>query len=129
MEPIYIVAIISFLLGASGFVIARYWIYPIYQYHKLKHQIAADLRFFEEKENYDPGRASVLKSSADMLRKRAPALTSCHDYDLPNWYRIALASRKESPVEAARDISTLANTKEWAHAEKRVRKIRANLRL
>ena len=48
------------------------------------------------------------------------ALSDLYGVDLPEWYKILLRSRKESPDEAARLLLKLGNIRDQDNAEKRI---------
>ncbi|MDH3875590.1 MAG: hypothetical protein OET07_15720, partial [Desulfobacteraceae bacterium] len=46
MEPIYVAAFISFVVGLFGYIMVRFWILPIGRYIKVKSRFASDLSVF-----------------------------------------------------------------------------------
>ena len=44
MEPIYIAAIISFVIGVFGYIIVRFWVLPIGRYIRVKSRLTSELR-------------------------------------------------------------------------------------
>jgi hypothetical protein len=63
------------------------------------------------------------------LRRQADAMVTCYQYELPYWYRLMIASRGETPVEAAKPLMGLSNIKDAEHARRRIAEIREQLRL
>jgi len=122
MEVIYFAAFISFVLGASSYIIIRFWVRPIYRYRKRKQAVAATLPIHQK------DRTPLMALSAT-LRKQAGDLSDSFDLELPHWYRMLLDKRSESPVEAARLLMKLANTKNSDHMEKQIDQIMEALKL
>lgn len=125
MEPIYLAAGASFVLGASGYIIIQFWIRPIRRYRSLKHQVVSELEC-------DPSgspESKAMPSSRDRnafaktLRSRSVALSDAYSYDLPHWYRMVLDNRGESPIEASKTLMRLANTKDPIQIQKRRKEI------
>lgn len=132
MEPIYLAAGASFILGASGYIIIQFWIRPIRRYRKLKGQVVSNLECeasvpseLEPKKNQS-SRAG--KAFAKTLRGHSVALSDAYSYDLPHWYRMVLDNRGESPIEAAKILMRLANTQDPIQIQKRRKEICESLR-
>jgi hypothetical protein len=119
--PILIAAGASFVIGLTATIVVLVWLRPIWRYRRAKGRIAAAL---EQLSSGGPDAAGALSS----VRRDAAALTDCAG-DLPSWYRIRLASRKEDPAGAAAHMSTLANTTNRGHQRRRVASVRQALRL
>ena len=49
MEPIYWAALVSFIIGAFGYIIVRFWIIPIVRYKKAKSRLKASVVGFYKK--------------------------------------------------------------------------------
>lgn len=120
MNLLYVAAFVSFLAGAFGYIIVRFWILPIGRYQKVRRRVAEDLKRLET----EPGEAM-----AKALRQDATLLSDAFDLDLPHWYRMVLNNRKESPTDAAMHLMKLANTKDQAHRQNRKSEIRKSLRI
>ncbi|MFC1813633.1 hypothetical protein ACFL03_13185 [Thermodesulfobacteriota bacterium] len=132
MEPIYIVAIISFAFGVFGYVITQFWLRPILRYRKLKHQVASDLAGYviaETVEGADKKTDRRTKDRLAAIRRHSEELSSSYSYDLPPWYRLVLQRRGESPVEASKYLMKLSNTRNPEHAKGHVEKIKACLKI
>ncbi len=130
MEPMILGGIVGFILGTFGFIIGKFWILPISRYTKIKNDILAVINSYSEKKS---GEASAENEKPDnrpeSLRKLSIALSDSYDLDIPIWYRIVLANRREFPLHAAPHLMTLANTKNEEHIQNRIHKIRVCLRL
>ena len=132
MEPIYIVAIISFFFGIFGYVITQFWLRPILRYRQLKRQVASDLAGYAMAETIEGGdkkRGQQTRDRLAAIRQHSDELSSSYSYDLPPWYRLVLQRRGESPVEASKQLMKLSNTRNPEHAEGHVGKIRACLKI
>ena len=132
MEPLHIIAVISFLSGALGYIIVQFWIRPILRYRKIKHRIASELtRFFDVEPSevaVDSDREQTAEPRAS-IRKYSIGLTDCFNYDLPRWYRMVLKQRGENPIEASQYLMKLSNTHEGASAARQVEAVRDHLRI
>lgn len=120
MNLLYVAAFVSFLAGAFGYIIVRFWILPIGRYRKIRQRVARDLK------QLDAGFSEALAKS---FREDATLLSDALDLDVPHWYRMVLANRDESPADAAMHLMKLANTKDPSHQESRAAEIRKALRL
>lgn len=125
MEILIFAAGVSFVAGAIGYIIVRFWIIPIARYNKIKRQIAAAL----------PGPATDSASekggnaSPKSLRRHAGRLNDMYYDQMPHWYKMVLANRGESPEEAVKHLNTLAGIRKKAHADRRIEQIRSCLKL
>ena len=132
MEPIYIVAIISFAFGVFGYIITQFWLRPILRYRELKRRVASDLAGYviaETVEGADKKTDRRTKDRPAAIRRHSDELSSSYSYDLPPWYRLVLQRRGESPVEASKHLMKLSNTRNSEHAERQVEKIKAVLKI
>ena len=126
MDPIYIAALGCFLLGAFGFVIFQFWMRPILKYRKLKKDASTAVASYldtingSDKELMDND--AIIKKTKP-IRKLSVDLTACFHEDLPQWYRLLLRRREESPVDAAKHMMVLSSTREYTHARNRAEKI------
>ena len=132
MEPIYIAAIISFVIGVFGYIIVRFWVLPIGRYIRVKSHLTSDLRALlnmlptEQPENTEN---TKIKDRQVSLRRHSSDLVSIFQDELPYWYRLYLNSKKEYPLEAAEFSMRLSNTRKFEHALKQVNEIKGFLRL
>ena len=125
MKLIYAPAAVSFVLGASSYIIVRFWVLPIHRYRRRKQAVAVTLSRY-------PGvrkEAAPAPDLASTLRKQAADLSDAFELEVPHWYRMLLGSREESPVEAARLLMKLANTSNADHVEKQIGRIKKCLKL
>lgn len=132
MELIYAAAFVSFVLGATSYIIIRFWVLPIYRYRKRKRSVAATLSRYQKVRERDASGSSDDMTVEDLsatLRKQAAELSDSFDLEVPHWYRMLLNSRGESPVDAARLLMKLANTQNIGHIEKQIGRIVEVLRL
>lgn len=119
-SPIGFGIAVGFVAGSFGYILARFWFRPLMAYMAIKRKIAAALA--------DGGKNQGLADAA-ALRRHAAALSDCYHDTLPSWYKLALANREESPVEASRHLLSLAGTKDPGHAAERMKQVRKHLRL
>lgn len=132
MEPIYFVAIISFVSGSLGYIIVQFWIRPILGYQRIKNKVALTIRDYNKfKNNEDVGKKIKLqmKDWVKSNRKNSVELSASYHENLPNWYKILLDSRGESPVDASNHLMTLSNTRNYDHAEKHMKEIKNYLKI
>jgi hypothetical protein len=119
-------ALFGFALGAVGYIIVKYWILPIRDYRRLKAAIREDVAFYNgaiAEGQWNSGNKKRFKKT----RKNISDLNDSYNLDIPVWYRIMLARRKESPGEAAKHLMALADIRDPEHAVKRLEKARAAL--
>ena len=132
MEPIYIVASISFLLGVFGYIITQFWIRPILRYRTIKHRIASDLKWYleaQKQEIKEKIAQEQIKARVEIIRGHCVELTDSFSYDLPHWYKLLLESRHESPINASKHLLALTNIRNSEHADRRLEKINNSLNL
>lgn len=131
MDPIYWVAIISFIIGACGYIIVRFWIIPIVRYKKTRRLLKASLETFCRKlPNAEEGKAfkkALGKKRLEEIRRQGMKLVEIHDVDLPYWYRLLLLTRKESPLNASEPILKLENMQSANQARRCVAQIGESL--
>jgi len=132
MEPIYIAALISFIVGLFGYIIIRFWILPINRYLKIKDRLSSDMNALldmlraEQPQNNEAAKIQARRVS---VRRHCSNLVSIYQNDLPYWYRLYLESKKEQPLEAAKFSMRLANTRKQEHALRQVTKVKQLLRI
>lgn len=143
MELIYVVCFTSFLLGATSYIIARYWITPIWKYHRLRIRITDTLGALAPA---SPGSAddpvSSRKAAGDAMnppltdkalkirvRKYAVALSDHYVLELPHWYRLVLFQRQEKCEDAVKEMMKLANLSDPVQVAGNIRLIRELLHL
>lgn len=132
MEPIYVAASVSFIIGLLGYFIVRFWILPIGRYIQIKGRFASDLRalmdMLQAEQRYNTEN-SPIKDRQVSLRRQSSELVSIYRNDLPYWYRLYLESKKEQPVKAAEFSMRLSNTRKLEHAFRQADEIKGFLRL
>jgi hypothetical protein len=132
MEPIYIAAFISFVIGVFGYIVVRFWILPIRRYIRVKSHLTFDLRAFlnmlptEQPENTE---ISKIQERQVSLRRHSSDLVSIYQDELPYWYRLYLKSKEERTLDAAELSMRLSNTRKLEHALKQANEIKGFLRL
>jgi len=112
LDPMYWAALFSFIAGASGYVIVRFWMIPILRYRRIKRRLLKALGdlFRELPEGNDqPPKARLGKKRVQDMRRLAMQLVELNDHDLPYWYRLVLLTRKESALNASEAIMRLEN--------------------
>lgn len=132
MEPIYVAAFISFLIGLLGYIVVRFWILPVGRYIKVKSRFAADLRALPDmlKTEQSPNaKNSRIRGRQVSLRRHSSDLVSIYQNELPYWYRLYLESKKERPLAAAESSMRLSNTRNSEHAFRQANEIKGFLRL
>ncbi len=109
----YLVPItISFLAGMLGYLLYRWWYRPVISYRRLKGRILTAIN---------------QPSPAKELRQLAMELQTLYSEKLPPWYRIKITQSGADPLGVAKDIMKLGNTKQKAHIQRGVEKIKATL--
>ncbi len=132
MEPIYVAAFISFVIGLFGYIVVRFWILPIGRYIRVKSRFASDLRVLLDMLQAEQPRNtenSQIQDRQVSLRRYSSDLVSIYQDELPYWYRLYLESKKEQPFEAAESSMRLSNTRKLEHAFLQADEIKGFLRL
>ncbi|MDL1967609.1 MAG: hypothetical protein LWW97_03450 [Deltaproteobacteria bacterium] len=132
MEPIYFVVIISFVSGSLGYIILQFWIRPILGYRKIKNKVALSIKYYYKfKNDEDVGKKikSQMKAWAKANRQNSVELSENYNEKLPNWYKMLLDSRGESPLDASNHLITLSNTSDYDHIEKHMKEIKSYLKI
>lgn len=132
MEPIYVAAFISFVIGLFGYVVVRFWILPIGRYLRVKSRLASDMNalldMLQAGQPRNTGNPQIQDRQAS-LRRCFSDLVSIYQDELPYWYRLYLESKKEQPLEAAEFSMRLSNTRKPEHAFRQGNEIKDCLRL
>lgn len=132
MTPTFAAIVISFLSGMCGYIIAFMWIRPIAKYLKLKREIRNYIKPFwidYSNSSEEPPLPDKIKGWEERNNQFAIALKACFTRELPNWYRMSLAHKKEKPIEAADLLTDMAETKKLDLTQKRALKVKELLRL
>ena len=129
MELIYAAAFVSFVLGATSYIIIRFWVLPIYRYRKRKQAVAATLSRYQATRGARGSDGVPFGDLSATLRKQAAQLSDSFELEVPHWYRMLLNSRGESPAEAVRLLTKMSNTKNTDHIEKQMDRIIDALKL
>jgi hypothetical protein len=124
MNSLIIVIFISFFAGAMSYMIAKFWLLPIFRYHQLRQLIDAELAVCKTAD--DAAVAKWLSEKKETLRRHSVSLSNAN-YDLPHWYKLVLSQRAEFHDKAADDLMKLSNTSNPEHARKRVEHVIAFL--
>jgi hypothetical protein len=109
---IYWVGVFSFLMGACGYIIVRFWIIPISRYRRAKRRLRGHLTAYRRLLPGDDAarlKGPVSRKTVRDIRRWGVKLADLHDEALPYWYRLVLMTRKESPREATEPILRLEN--------------------
>ena len=132
MEPIYVAAFISFIIGLLGYFVVRFWILPIGRYIQVKGRFASDLRTLLDMLKAEQPYKTENSQKQDRqvsLRRHSSDLISIYQNELPYWYRLYLESKKEQPLEASESSMRLSNTHKLEHAIRHADEIKGFLRL
>ena len=132
MEPIYVVVIISFISGSFGYIILQFWVRPILGYKKIKNKVVLTIKYYyKSKNNKDTGEKtkSQMKEWSKANRQNSVELSASYNENLPNWYKMLLDSRGESPIDASKHLMILSNTSNYDHAEKHIERIKNYLKI
>ena len=132
MESIYVVAIISFVAGAFGYIIIQFWIRPISGYQKIKNKVTLTIKYYSKsKDNdfIDKKIKSQMKKWNKANRQSSVELSASYNENLPNWYKMLLDSRGESPIDASKHLMILSNTSNYDHMEKHIEEIKNYLKI
>jgi hypothetical protein len=129
MEPIYIAASSCFFMSAFGYVIYQFWMRPVLRYRWLKKDARVNIISYLDTINgnneADEAMANndATENKIKIVRKLSGDLNNCFNEELPQWYKLLLQRREESPVDASKHMMVLSNTRDYAHARNRAEKI------
>ena len=132
MNPvIYAIAMVSFLIGSFGYVLVRFLVVPVVQYGWMRKKIARLLAEHRTGAGQTPSKSGNKGGSAGKrMRRLSDELTTCYTDHLPRWYRLYIEDRRgQSPLDAARILMALSNTRDPAHAAGQIERIRRCLKL
>jgi hypothetical protein len=132
MEPIYVAALISFMVGLLSYIIIRFWILPIGRYLNFKGRLASDIWAFLDLLQPDRpqnNESSQIKDIGVSVRRHCSDLISIYQNDLPYWYRLYLENKKEQPLEASTFLMRLSNTRKQEHGLRQANEIKRLLRI
>lgn len=118
--PIVVGALLSFFAGSFGYVITVLVIRPLLSYQRLRRRVRNAMAALIA----DPATGDGPEYNALAMR-----LTEICQNALPQWYQLSLANRGERPLEAAQQLTRLANTRDRDQILKRVGAIQSALRL
>jgi hypothetical protein len=128
MNTLILATLIGFSLGAAGYIVFRFWLLPIGRYQRIKDQIAERIHH-HELELASENAFQLSPDQSEICRKQAVALTDAYYDDLPRWYRMVLANRKESPDDASKNLLALSGIRDPDHARNRIHNIKKSLNL
>ena len=123
-SPYLIAAGASFLAGMFGYIIVRFWAMPIGRYRRAKARAEDALTALLAADG-----KTEMADAKKACRVAADRLSELYSVDLPPWYRMVLDQRGESPVQAAKDLMTLSNTRDPDHQIVLTEAIRKSLAL
>lgn len=112
MDSIYWALTLSFIAGAMGYIIVRFWLIPISRYRRAKKALLQSLERCAQKlpeggtehRNRVPGKKHLRE-----MRQLSAKLSEIHELELPHWFRLVLMTRNESPKSASETIDHLEN--------------------
>lgn len=126
MKALVLPAMLSFVMGAFGYILIRFWAVPIVKYRRLKGRIANSLRGLAAAE---PASIQETAGHRQQVKRQAAQLTALYAGDLPQWYKLWLRNRGELPQQAATHLMTLANIRKFEHGRRRIAQIQEALKL
>ena len=130
MNPLIPVAGLSFFVGMFGYVLIYFWLRPVIGYRNVKRRLVKDLNAITYPQDGQPQASKQdLKSRKAVWKKHASAVTAVYEERLPDWYKLTLTRRGESPMDAAKHLLALANIQNPQHAAKRIAQIKGSLQI
>ena len=126
MEPIYIAAVGSFVLSAFGYVIYHFWVRPVMRYRWLKKDARTNIASYLDTINGTEDEMinnDAVEKVINIIRSLSNSLNTCFNEELPEWYKLLLQRREESPVDASKHMMVLSNTRNYTHARIRAERI------
>jgi hypothetical protein len=132
MTPIMLGAGASFIAGAAGYVIARYWIGPIRTYARAKAALSSELAALDGRIAEKGGLDLKSKPTRRLMkgvRRKANALLDCYQIELPVWYRLKLRSSGQNPEAVLPPLLGLHQLPTAGQITERVETVRRELQL
>jgi hypothetical protein len=132
MDPIILGAGASFLAGAAGYVIVRYWVGPIRAYGRAKANLAEVLDRLSELCLQDVKvdlKSKSVRRQMKLARQKGNALLDCYQIELPVWYRLKLRSVGQDPEDAVPPLFGLHQLPTVAQVIERIGKARRLLKV
>ena len=132
MEPIYLVALLSFIAGCLGYIIVQFWILPVIRYKRIKRKISKTILDYSEattSERKDATPGAPFRDIMKSIRQCSVELSEIYNNDLPHWYKMILANRSETPIDASKHLMALGNIRNGNHAEKHLHEIKTDLKI
>lgn len=120
----------SFVAGLLGTIIAKLWIQPIARHIKIKRKLeSALIDYLARMESTAAGPDPLKKckqahATLRSARQHAMDLVSCHQAEIPYWYRLLLESRQVAPNEALGLLTNLDKIRDLRQVRKRIRSAR-----
>lgn len=131
MTLLVIAVLLSFLIGTFGYILTIFWLRPMLRYRSIKRRVMADIEKHDRLISDKPADIAS-KNRKDLnriFRTHAAAMNTCYQEDLPDWYRLLLTRREESPAEAAKHLLALSNVKNAYDRQQRIQKVKQALNL
>lgn len=129
---IYWAVFLSFIVGAFGYFITRFWIIPIGRYSLNKRRLVEALvqcRVGLPAADEEKLGAGWNKELCEVIRRHTMALADLYNYDIPYWYRLVLLSRQEDPLQACDPAIRLDKSANAGQARRTIETLRGLLRL
>jgi hypothetical protein len=130
VDPIILGAGASFVAGAAGYVIVRYWIGPIRTFGRAKAALLGELN---QLRGLCPQTGKVdlktkpIRRQMKRVRQKANALLECYELELPVWYRLKLRSAGRDPGDAVHPLLGLHQLPTAGQVNDRMDKARRQL--
>lgn len=125
-EQIFKGVAIGFTAGTIGYVVIRFWVSPIGYYRRLKKSVKKEFEVYYgamAKMGDETKIPPAMKKRLENTRRLSMDLADFFNNDIPYWYKYAIVSRGEKPVDAASDLMALANMNNTDHLRNRMKKI------
>ncbi len=132
LGPYLIPMAICFFIGSFGYILYFFWLRPVMRYRGEKRRIASVLNaYIQEGDAEKRGKPDGEKEKrrSETFNRCAGSLVMCFNDQLPDWHRLLVTRRGESPLDASKHLTALSNTKDREHATRRVEKIKQALKL
>lgn len=130
MDSIFLPLILSFISGALGYIIVRFWIIPITRYRRTREALLSELKRFDRKLSHGHSTDQRLPGKKHLkdIRQLNKRLVEIHTLEVPHWYRLLLMTRGESPESASAAIEHLQSISDVSEARQRLDEIGRHLR-
>lgn len=118
--------------GVIIYWLTKYWLEPVFNYRRVKANIASDLIYYDNAVEIPDCDGSDLakkhQEKADKFRRHSALLKAAY-YQLPAWHSVKFTDSEEKPLEASKSLMGYSNSTTRELAESHTIEIKHYLKL